>query len=207
MSRPESVMVHARGLCESDEVGEGTRVWAFAHVMAGARVGRRCNIGDHAFIESGAVLGDDVTIKNGVSVWDHVTLGDLVFVGPGVTFTNEHRPRVERHRAEGGFEAVPTRVEARATLGAASIILCGVTVGEGAFVSAGALVTRDVPAYARVVGTPARFAAWVCGCGRDLDEDLACTCGRRFEPAPDEGAASDVGLRPCAAGDGTGRRS
>jgi len=189
-------MVHERALCESDAVGEGTRIWAFAHVMAGARLGARCNVGDHAFVESGAVLGDDVTVKNGVAIWDHVTIGDRVFVGPGVTFTNELRPRVERHRAEGGFEAVATQIGAGATLGAASVIVCGVTIGAGAFVAAGALVTKSVPAYARVMGSPARFAAWVCGCGRDLDEDLACACGRRYEPAPARDGDEAVGLQP-----------
>lgn len=197
MSRPLSVKVHERALCESEDVGEDTRIWAFAHVMAGARLGRRCNVGDHAFVETGAVLGDDVTLKNGVAVWNHVTLGDRVFVGPGVTFTNELRPRVERHRAEGGFDAVPTRVEAGATLGAACVIVCGVTVGEGAFVAAGALVTKSVPAYARVMGAPARFVAWVCGCGRDLDADLVCACGRRYERATGDGDEARVGLVPC----------
>ncbi len=196
MPLPASVMVHERALCESDDVGEETRIWAFAHVMAGAKLGARCNIGDHAFIESGAVLGDDVTVKNGVAVWDHVTIGDLVFVGPGVTFTNERRPRVERHRDEGGYDAVPTRIESGATLGAASIILCGVTIGRGAFVGAGALVTHSVPAHALVVGSPAAFVRWVCGCGRDLDMDLACRCGRHYEPMSDDVGGGPSGLRP-----------
>ncbi len=201
MPLPESVMVHERALCESDEVGEGSRIWAFAHVMAGAKLGERCNVGDHAFVESGAVLGDDVTVKNGVAVWEHVTIGDRVFVGPGVTFTNEQRPRVERHRAEGGYDASPTRIGDGATLGAGSILLCGLTVGASAFVAAGALVTRSVPAHAMVIGSPARFAGWVCGCGRDLDEDLACTCGRRYEPAPDDGSGEPTGLRRASDGD------
>ncbi len=201
MPHPKSVMIHERALCESDDVGAGTRVWAFAHVMAGARVGARCNIGDHAFIETGAVLGDDVTIKNGVSVWEHVTIGDAVFVGPGVNFTNEQRPRVERHRAEGGYDALPTDIGAGATLGAGATVLCGLTVGASAFVGAGALVTSSVPAHALVVGAPARFVGWVCSCGRDLDEDLVCPCGRRFEPVPDDGRGEPTGLRPVAAAD------
>jgi len=180
----ESVKVHPHALCESEDVGPGTRVWAFAHVLAGARVGARCNLGDHVYVESGARVGDDVTIKNGVAVWDHVTLENAVFVGPGVVFTNEARPRVEVHRAQGGFEAVPTRVGAGATLGAGAVIVCGVVIGRGAFVAAGAVVTRSVAPHAKVLGHPARFAGWVCGCGRDLDEDLVCRCGRRYEPEP-----------------------
>lgn len=195
MTLSESVKVHSHALCESEDVGEGTRVWAFAHVMEGARVGRRCNVCDHVFIESGAIVGDDVTVKNGVSVWNHVSIGDRVFVGPGVVFTNEMRPRVEVHRARGGFEAVPTRVEEGATLGAGAIILCGATIGRAAFVAAGSVVTRSVAAHARVMGAPARFIAWVCRCGLDLDEDLGCTCGRRYEPVPDEGGREPVGLR------------
>lgn len=92
MSQPQ-VFVHERGLCESETVGAATRIWAFAHVMHGAVVGEECNIGDHAFVESGAVLGDRVTVKNGVMVWDRVTVRDDVFLGPGVVFTNDMRPR------------------------------------------------------------------------------------------------------------------
>ena len=195
VARHESVMVHSHALCESEDVGEGTRIWAFAHVMAGAHLGAGCNVCDHVFVEAGAVIGDDVTLKNGVSVWDHVSIGDRVFVGPGVVFTNELRPRVEAHRASGGFEAVATHIGEGATLGAAAVIVCGNRIGRGAFVGAGALVTRSVAAHARVQGAPAVFVAWICGCGRDLDEDLRCDCGRRYEPAPDDGSGEPVGLR------------
>ena len=86
-------VVHKAALCESDDVGDGTRVWAFAHVMRGARIGRNCNIGDHAFVESGVVLGDNVTVKNGVAIWEGVTAGDDVFIGPNAVFTNDLMPR------------------------------------------------------------------------------------------------------------------
>ena len=147
------VFVHARGLCESDRVGEGTRVWAFAHVMAGARIGRDCNIGGGAFVESGAVIGDRCVIKNGVQVWDGVVLGDGVFVGPSATFTNDPRPRALR---DTPFHPVATYVEDGVTIGANATILCGVRLARSAFVAAGAVVTRDVPARAVVLGTPAR---------------------------------------------------
>lgn len=173
-----NVFVHERGLCESAEVGEGTRIWAFAHVMRGARIGRRCNVGGGSFVESGAVVGDDCVIKNGVQVWDGVRLGDAVFVGPNATFTNDLRPRALP--VDGPFEAQPTHVEDGATIGANATIVCGNRIGAHAFVAAGAVVTRDVPAHALVQGAPARRVGWACRCGARLDADLACACGRRY---------------------------
>jgi len=187
----KKVFVHEKGLCESEGVGEGTRVWAFAHVMAGAVVGRDCNLCDHVFVEAGARLGDRVTVKNGVQVWDRVELGDEVFVGPNATFTNDLRPRVAFRTPEEDF--LPTRVERGATIGANATIVCGTTIGEGAFVAAGAVVTRDVGAFALVAGSPARRVGWVCACGERLDASLACRCGRRYRLLGEE-----AGLTPAA---------
>lgn len=170
--------VHERGLCESDDVGEGTRVWAFAHVMSGARIGCRCNVGGGSFVESGATVGDDCVIKNGVQVWDGVTLGDAVFVGPNATFTNDLRPRALRPTEP--FMPVATHVENGATIGANATIVCGNRIGAHAFVAAGALITADVPAHALMAGSPARRVGWVCRCGARLDAELACACGRRY---------------------------
>lgn len=172
------VQVHDRGLCESERVGEGTRVWAFAHVMAGAVVGRDCNIGGGAFVESGAVLGDRVTVKNNVLVWDRVTVEDDVFLGPAVVFTNDLRPRA--HVARSGKALVPTVIQTGATLGAGVVVVCGTTVGRHAFVAAGGVVTTDVPAHALVVGNPARRVGWVCTCGQRLDPELRCVCGKQY---------------------------
>jgi acetyltransferase-like isoleucine patch superfamily enzyme len=168
--------VHPHGLCESDDVGAGTRVWAFAHVMPGAHVGVECNIGDHAFVETGAVVGDRVTVKNAVLVWDRVVVENDVFLGPGVTFTNDLRPR--RAQPRGHDDLLDTVVGRGATIGANATIVCGVRIGAHAFVAAGAVVTRDVPPHALVVGTPARIRGWVCACGERLDAPGRCAaCG------------------------------
>lgn len=178
MARDPSVFVHEQGLCESDEVGARTRVWGFAHVMQGARVGADCNVGGGSFVEAGAVVGDGVTIKNGVQVWDGVTIEDDVFVGPNATFTNVRNPRSAFKPAPDDF--APTHVRRGATIGANATIVCGTELGEQAFVAAGAVVTRDVAAHALVAGSPARRIGWACTCGERLPENLECRCGRNY---------------------------
>jgi len=148
---------HPEGRVESSEVGAGTRVWAFAHILKGARIGADCNICDHTFVEGGAVVGNRVTVKCGVQLWDGVTLEDDVFVGPNATFTNDPFPRSGRRRAE----ITRTLVRRGASIGANATVLPGVTVGAGAMVGAGAVVTRDVPARAIVVGNPAVVTGFV----------------------------------------------
>lgn len=178
----ESVFVHPTALVESDEVGANTRVWAFAHVMEGAVIGRECKIGDHAFIESGATIGDRVTVKNGCLIWHGVHIEDEVFVGPNVVFTNDLRPRV-RYQT-GPEDWLETRVSAGASLGANSTILCGITIGENALIGAGSVVVKDVPSHALVVGNPASQRGWVCECGVVLSSSLECDeCGRLYQPA------------------------
>jgi UDP-2-acetamido-3-amino-2,3-dideoxy-glucuronate N-acetyltransferase len=167
-----AAFIHRLALCESDTVGDGTRIWAFAHVMAGAVVGRDCNIGDHAFIETGAVVGNRVTIKNHVVVWDGVTIADDAFIGPTVIFTNDRLPRSPRMPAAARRYAnrsswlLPTKVGRGASLGGGAVIVPGVSIGEFAMIGAGAVVTRDVPPHSLVVGQPARPIGWVCQCGR-----------------------------------------
>lgn len=172
------VFVHPQGLCESRDVGAGTRVWAFAHVLEGARVGADCNVCDGAYVEGGAVLGDRVTVKNQVMIFAGVTVADDVFLGPGVTFTNDFQPRA--HLRKPASELETTWVEQGATLGARVTVVCGVTIGANAFVGAGAVVTRDVAPHAYVVGNPARQIGWACRCGRRLGADLGCSCGRAY---------------------------
>ena len=150
------VFVHEKGICESAEVGPGTRIWAFAHVLEGARVGADCNICDGVFVEGGAVLGDRVTVKCGVQLWDGVELEDDVFVGPNATFTNDPMPRSRRWLDEHPR----TVVRAGASVGANATFLPGLEIGLGAMVGAGAVVTRSVPPHAIVVGNPARITGY-----------------------------------------------
>lgn len=192
MTAPHGVQVHPQGLCESSEVGAGTRVWAFAHVLAGARVGRDCNICDGAFVEDGATLGDRVTVKNGTLIFRGVSCEDDVFLGPNVLFTNDLRPRAALRRPIA--DLLPTVVRRGVTLGAGSVVVCGLEIGEYAFVAAGSVITRDVPAHAFVAGNPARQKGWVCACGERLDEHLSCPdCATGHQPR-----VPGDGLRPAS---------
>jgi acetyltransferase-like isoleucine patch superfamily enzyme len=176
---PDGVFVHERGLCESETVGAGTRIWAHAHVMRGAVVGRDCNIGEGSFVESGAVLGNHCTVKNGVAVWDKVVCEDYVFLGPDVALTNDFLPRAA-FKKDPATEFRPTLLREGSSIGANATIVCGVHIGRHAMVGAGAVVTRDVPDFALVVGCPARAIAWVGRYGERLEFDDAglATCAR-----------------------------
>lgn len=171
---------------EGAVVGPGTRVWAFAHVVKGAVIGRDCNICDHTFIEGGARLGDRVTVKCGVYLWDGVTAEDDVFLGPAAVFTNDLRPRSKQYPPEFG----KTLLRQGCSIGANATLLPGLTIGRWAMVGAGAVVTRDVPDQALVLGNPARFAGWLCRCGRKLEfsqgDAARCACGRGFERQPEQ---------------------
>lgn len=180
---PEEGFVHDLAMCDSAEVGRGTVVWAYAHVLAGAVIGERCKIGEHSFIEDGARIGDRVTVKNAALIWRGVTIGNDVFIGPRATFTNDERPRISQPIA--AEDLLRTTVADGVSLGASVTVLPGVHIGRCAFVGAGSLVTRDVPAHAMVFGNPARQTAWVCACGRRLLEDLTCECGHVHELAAD----------------------
>ena len=143
---------------EPVQIGSGTKIWHYTHIMSGARIGTNCNLGQNVYIDHDVVIGDGCKVQNNVSVYKGVTLEDGVFCGPSMVFTNVVNPRAFIERKH---EFRPTLVKKGATLGANSTVVCGVTIGEYALVGAGAVVTRDVPAYAVVYGVPGRQAGWV----------------------------------------------
>jgi UDP-2-acetamido-3-amino-2,3-dideoxy-glucuronate N-acetyltransferase len=172
-----SYFAHPQALVESTLIGPNTQIWAFAHIMRGARIGANCKIGDHAFIETGAVLGDSVTVKNGVAIWDRVTIEDNVFLGPHCVLTNDPNPRT--YIKKSGAALTPILIRDNATIGANATIVCGVTIGRYAFIGAGAVVIRDVPNFAVVVGNPARQIGWVCVCAEKLSLPVATVLDAR----------------------------
>lgn len=159
------------------EIGEGTRIWQWVHVCAGARIGRGCSLGQNVFVGNRVVIGNNVKIQNNVSVYDNVTLEDDVFCGPSMVFTNVYNPRASVVRKD---EYRDTLVKRGATLGANCTVVCGVTIGEFAFIAAGAVINRDVKAFALMVGVPGRQIGWMSRHGDRLalplegDGDAVC---------------------------------
>lgn len=154
---------------EGAQIGEGSRVWHFVHICGGARIGQGVSLGQNVFVGNQVVIGDHCKIQNNVSVYDGVTLEEGVFCGPSMVFTNVYNPRSLIERKS---EYRPTLVRRGATLGANCTIVCGVTIGEFAFIGAGAVVNKDVPAYALMVGVPARQVGWMSEFGEQLDLPL-----------------------------------
>ncbi len=179
-----SAAVHPSAEVEAGaHVGDGTRIWQLAHVRTGARIGAGCSLGRNVFVDEGVHVGDRVKVQNNVSVYRGVTLRDEAFVGPGVVFTNDLRPRAVAR----DWTVVPTVVHQGASLGGGATVVCGVQIGAAAMVAAGAVVTRDVPAHGLVMGNPARLAGWVCHCGAVLS---------RSDMAPARLECSDCGENP-----------
>lgn len=160
-------------------IGEGTRVWHWCHIMNGVEIGNNCNIGENAFIENGVKLGNGVKVKNNVALYTGIVCEDDVFLGPNCVFTNVSNPRsfIERKN-----EFKKTIIKKGATIGANATIVCGNDVEEYAFVGAGSVVTKTVPAYTMVIGNPAKFYSYVCKCGVKLDEQLKCpACQMKYK--------------------------
>lgn len=190
MSKPNTAepeyFVHESSYVDQPcEIGPGTKIWHFSHIMAGSTVGSNCNIGQNVVISPRCVVGNNVKIQNNVSVYTGVVLEDDVFCGPSMVFTNVINPRSHVERKD---EYRDTLVRKGATIGANATIICGHTVGQYAFIGAGSVVTKDVPAYAVVFGTPAELRGWVCICGLKLElsiesnaeERAQCECGRAY---------------------------
>jgi UDP-2-acetamido-3-amino-2,3-dideoxy-glucuronate N-acetyltransferase len=177
---------------EGAVIGAGTKIWHFSHVMPGAVIGERCNLGQNVVVMGGTRIGRNVKIQNNVSVYEGVELEDDVFCGPSMVFTNVLNPRSHVSRKH---EYRRTLVRRGATIGANATIICGVTLGEYAFVGAGAVITKDVPPYALMAGVPARRVGWVCQCGERLPDGgvgQCAACGTAYERSGD-------GLRPILA--------
>ncbi len=179
----EGVTVHESAYVDDQvEIGVGTKVWHFTHVMKGTRIGRNCSLGQNVLVGPSVTVGNNVKIQNNVSVYEGVTLEDDVFCGPSCVFTNVQRPR-------SGFPTdhakyAKTVIHRGATIGANATIVCGHSLGEHAFVGAGSVVTKDVPAYAIVYGNPARIRSWACSCGQEItfagDKATCAACSRRY---------------------------
>ncbi|MGD0098827.1 MAG: acyltransferase [Acidobacteriota bacterium] len=182
-----SRFIHPNALVEGGaSLGDRTRIWAFAHVLPGARIGSDCNICDNVFIENDVIVGDRVTVKCGVQLWDGLRIEDDAFIGPNATFTNDMRPRSKQYPQE----FPKTQIGKGATIGANATILPGRRIGAWAMVGAGSVVTRDVPDFALVTGNPGRLCGWVCRCGQKLGSFAAgavsCPCGRSYQIISDQ---------------------
>lgn len=166
---------------ESAEIGNGTKIWHFCHIMPRARIGAHCNIGQNVFVSSDVTLGNNVKVQNNVSLYTGVIVEDDVFLGPSMVFTNVINPRSHVSRKD---EYKTTLVRKGASIGANATIVCGTTLGKYCFVGAGAVVTRDVPDYALVYGSPGRIRGWMCQCGEQLtfeDDHAICnSCGDAY---------------------------
>lgn len=184
-ARPDGVFVHPQALCESTTIGSKTRVWAFAHVLPGARIGADCNICDHVFIENDVVIGDRVTVKCGVQLWDGLRVADDVFIGPNATFSNDKYPRSKQYQ----HDVLQTHIGRGASIGGGAVVLPGLRVGARAMVGAGSVVTQDVPARAVVSGNPARIVGYI-DAARAHDD--AVEAGAAARPAGEAVARTSV---------------
>lgn len=171
--------VHETSFVDDDvEIGEGTRIWHFSHVLKGARIGKNCSLGQNVNVGNNVHIGDGCKLQNNVSVYEGVELEDYVFCGPSMVFTNDLTPRAKYPKGSAGYKK--TVLHTGATVGANATVVCGHELGEWCMIAAGAVVTKDVVPYALMAGVPAQRIGWVCECGNVLDESLKCECGRSY---------------------------
>lgn len=172
---------------EPVDIGEGTKIWHFTHIMSGARIGKNCIIGQNVFIGSGVILGNNIKVQNNVSIYDGVILEDDVFCGPSMVFTNVFNPRSFISRKK---EFRKTSIGKGTTIGANATIVCGNTIGQYAFIGAGSVVTKDIPDYTLVYGNPGKVKGWICQCAEEIvfrSGKATCkVCGKRYQKTYDE---------------------
>lgn len=171
--------IHNSAIVEAAVIGEGTKIWAFVHILPKAVIGRNCNICDHCFVEDNVVIGDNVTIKSGVYLWNGVILEDNVFVGPNATFTNDLYPRSKNEM----YIQKKTLVRMGASIGAGATVLSGVIIGKCALIGAGSVVTKDVDDFVLAYGNPAEKKGYICACGKRLvfnNFSAKCECGKQY---------------------------
>ncbi len=179
-----SFFVHESSYVDDDvKIGDGTKIWYFCHIQKGAVIGDDCSMGQNINISNNVKIGNGVKIQNNVTVYEGVELEDYVFCGPSMVFTNDLTPRAKYPKGSAGYKR--TVIKKGASIGANATIICGITLGEWSMIGAGAVVSKDVPAHALMLGVPAMQKGWVCECGKRLDDSLICSCGRRYHITKD----------------------
>ncbi len=171
---------HKNSLVESKNIGEGSRIWTFVHILPGAKIGKDANVCDHCFIENDVKIGNHVTIKSGVYLWDGITIEDNVMIGPAAVFTNDKYPRSKNKN----YKQERTLLKKGSSIGANATIIAGIVIGQYALIGAGTVVTKDVPDFGLVYGNPAMIKGYVCVCGKKislLKTSYSCVCGKKYK--------------------------
>lgn len=175
-----SFFVHPTSIIDDNvQIGDNSKIWHFCHIQCGAVIGQNCSFGQNVNVSNNVKVGNGVKVQNNVSLYEGVELEDYVFCGPSCVFTNDLTPRARYPKGHAGYKK--TLVKHDASIGANATVVCGHTIGEFALIAAGAVVTKNVPAHALMVGIPAKRIGWACECGNVLDGSLKCSCGRKYK--------------------------